>query len=238
MHSPKKIAFWFLIASVVLSALLGILAILSDSFGWLEVRIVLTTVTISLASICALADAALWESKRGKALAAVGLALSLLAALMLIVAIWYEPSIEHKRFWRLTVHLVVLAVSTAHVCLLSLAKLKARYAWARVTAYVVIYSLAFLIILMFEFSIDSRAMFQAVGINSILVAAVSIIIPVLHRLSKADLKEESDKVSAGEGEQTWRQVICPKCGVEQFKALGEITCQDCQCKFIVKILDS
>ncbi len=235
MHSPKKIAFWFLIASVILSALLGIVAILSGSFGWLEVRIILTTVTISIASICALANAALWESKRGKVLAAVGLVFSLLAALMLIVAIWFEPS--SQRFWRLTVHLVVLAVSTSHVCLLSLANLKARYIWARATAYVVIYSLAFLIILVFEFSIESRAIVKAIGINSILVAAISIIIPVLHRLSKADLKEESDKVSA-EGEQTWRQVICPNCGVEQFKALGEITCQACQCKFIVRILAS
>ena len=53
---PVKKAFLYaLIGSVVLSALLGIGAILSGRFGWFEIRILLTTITISVASICGLA---------------------------------------------------------------------------------------------------------------------------------------------------------------------------------------
>src|SRR5262249_46369732 len=48
----KKAFLYALIASVVLGALLGILTILSGRFGWLEVRVLLTTVTVAGASIC------------------------------------------------------------------------------------------------------------------------------------------------------------------------------------------
>ena len=51
----KKIALWFLIISVAISAALGILAILTGNFGDFEGRMILTTLTISAASICALA---------------------------------------------------------------------------------------------------------------------------------------------------------------------------------------
>ena len=52
--SPKKVALWFLIVSVAISAALGILAILTGNFGDFEMRIILTTLTISAASIGAL----------------------------------------------------------------------------------------------------------------------------------------------------------------------------------------
>ena len=49
--SPKKVALWFLIVSVSLSALLGIVAVVKGDFGDFETRVILTTVTISAASI-------------------------------------------------------------------------------------------------------------------------------------------------------------------------------------------
>jgi hypothetical protein len=41
--NPKRVALRFLIVSVALSAAMGIVAIVSGSFGDLEARIVLTT---------------------------------------------------------------------------------------------------------------------------------------------------------------------------------------------------
>lgn len=232
MRSPKKIALWFLIASVLLSAALGIIAILSGNFGELEIKIVLTTVTISAASICALADAALWESRKSKALPLLGLALTLLAAAMIICCIWLETA---ERFVRLTIDVSVLAVATSHLCLLSLAKLSRHFAWARVAAFFIIYSLAVLIIVVTETDNDGTKMIQAIGVNSILVAAISIVIPVFHRLSAAGSTAERGKVSAEETELK-KRVLCPNCGTEQLTELGEITCQACHCQFVLKIL--
>ena len=232
---PKKIALWFLIVSVALSAVLGIMAILSGTFGWFEIRIILTTITISVASICALADAALWESKGKKPLPASGLVLSILGAALLIAGIWLEPRSE--QFWKFTISICVLAVATSHVCLLSLAKLSERFAWARITAFVVVYSLAFLIIFSIETEITETWIFQLIGINSILVAAISIMIPVFHRLSAPDLEFETGGRETETGEPSWTKVICPKCRAEQFSALGEIVCHRCNCRFLVKLLE-
>ena len=66
MPSMTRTALYVMIGSVVLSALLGIFAILSGDWGWYELRILLTTITISGASICILACVALWERKNIK----------------------------------------------------------------------------------------------------------------------------------------------------------------------------
>ena len=85
---PVKKAFLYaLIASVVLGALLGILTILSGRFGWLEIRVLLTTVTIAAASICGLACGAYFSTNRGKALPLAGIGLTLLAAGMILAGI-------------------------------------------------------------------------------------------------------------------------------------------------------
>lgn len=225
-----------MIVFVVLSAILGIVAILSGRHGWLEVRIILTTVTISVASICALANAALWESRKGKALPVAGLMLSILGAAILIAGIWLQP--DDLRFWKLTGSICVLAIATSHVCLLSLAKLSGRFAWARLVAYPVVYSLALLIILNIWTEISEEKLIRWIGVNSILVAAVSIVIPVLHRLSASDSGSGESQQPVEKSELTAAEVLCPKCGAQQFKALGEIVCQYCECKFLVRIMEA
>ena len=60
----KRLFLYLLIASVCLSAILGIAALLSGSFGWVQVRILLTTVVLTGASICGLGCGALWERGR------------------------------------------------------------------------------------------------------------------------------------------------------------------------------
>ena len=43
----KRVFLYSLVISIVLSAILGILAILANTWGWFQVRVLLTTVTIS-----------------------------------------------------------------------------------------------------------------------------------------------------------------------------------------------
>jgi hypothetical protein len=53
--SLKRIFLRLMIASIALSAALGILGILTARYGWFDLRILLTTVTIGVASISGLA---------------------------------------------------------------------------------------------------------------------------------------------------------------------------------------
>ena len=117
---PVKKAFLYaLIGSVGLSAFLGILAILSGRFGWFEIRILLTTATIAAASICGLACGAYLATRRGQTLPFAGVALTLLAAAMIIVGVWTE--INSEAYWKLAASASVFSVACAHLALLSMA---------------------------------------------------------------------------------------------------------------------
>src|SRR4029077_12213836 len=101
-----KVALWFLIVSVAISAALGILAILTGNFGDFEMRIILTTLTISAASIGALSAGALWEGRGKKELPLLGIVLAVVAAMLIIIGIWLETSGE--QFWKFTASTGVL----------------------------------------------------------------------------------------------------------------------------------
>ena len=231
--TSKRIALWFLIVSVGLSAVLGILAILTGNFGEFEIRIILTTLTISAASICALASGARGEAGGPKALASSGIVLAVMAALLLILGIWYNP--HSMQFWKLTASIGVLAAATAHVCLLSFAKLARRFAWARPFAFIAVYALAALIILSIYIEPTGDLGVRLIGTTSIVVAAITIITPIFHRLSRDDLAGEGDG-SKSARRQLWATVTCPECGAIQPNSQTETTCDRCGCRFVVKIL--
>lgn len=185
----KRGFLYSLIGSVAVSALLGIATILSGDFGELQIRILLTTLTISAASVCGLSCGAALEAKRGTPLPIAGITLSVVSALLIIRGIWMESFSEV--FWKITATTSVFAVATSHVSLLLLARLSPSYAWAKGAAHVVIFGVASVITAMVWSEFDDEGMFRLLGVAAILDAAISILIPVFHRLSRGDLEHRS-----------------------------------------------
>jgi hypothetical protein len=229
----KRIALWFLIVSVAISAVLGIIAILTGNFGKFEIRIIFTTLTISAASIGALACGAAGEAGRYKTLSTIGIGVAILAAVLLIAGIWFEPSGD--QYWKFTASTSVVAAATAHACLLSLAKLARRFAWLRPLALVTIYLLATFIVLSIYFEPTSDFGLRLIGTTSIIVAAITIITPIFHRLSRDDFHVATAET---ERQKLWATVTCPECGATQPNSLKETTCDRCGCRFRVSILST
>jgi DNA-directed RNA polymerase subunit RPC12/RpoP len=227
--SLKKLALWFLMASVAISAAFGIVAILTGDFGSFQLRIVLTTLTISATSICALASGALWESKGERILPTAGIVLALLAATLLVFGIWVEPSGD--QFWKLTASVGVLAAATAHDCLLSLANLSARFTWARVVTFSAIYLLAFFVIAAIYIEPSGDLGFKIIGVTSIVVAALTIMTPIFHRLSRGDLSGKENRKRS-----FLDSINCPQCGARLTNQLTEIECDKCGCRFLLKVI--
>ncbi|MEP6637434.1 MAG: hypothetical protein ABJB97_11970, partial [Acidobacteriota bacterium] len=217
-----------------ISAALGILAILTGDFGEFQIRIILTTLTISAASICALASGALWESKRTKFLPTAGVTLAIAAALLLVIGIWTEPSGD--QFWKFTASLGVLAAATAHACGVSLARLAPQFAWARAAAFGAIFFLAFSIIYMIYADPQGEIAFRIIGGTSIVVAALTIMMPIFHRLSRGDLELSSGKATDSD-QRLFPTVLCPRCGTPLPNSAGNITCTSCGCRFVLTILN-
>jgi len=231
--NPKRVALKFLIVSVALSGAMGIVAIVSGSFGDLQGRIILTTLTISCASICALACGALWEKGGLKIFALGGIALAVVAAGLVITGIWAR--INSEEFWKFSASVGIVAVATAHSCLLLLAKLAPRFVWSRLVAISAIYFLALMFIFIIYFTPTGDFAIRVVGVTSIVAAAFTILTPVFHRLSRGDLD------NAGRGADVTRRVhptiTCPVCGTSLPNSPANIACNQCGCSFRVTILN-
>lgn len=182
---PVKRAFLYsLIGSVCLSALLGIVTILTGNFSQFEIRILITTLTISAASLCGVACGAALESGRGIVLPAAGGVLAVVAAGMTLLGIW--GLVESTEFWKTTATAQIFAVALAHISLMSLARLAKEFRWSQWGGYVSVLGVAMLLSSLFwgDFEFEWTGRFSAV--MAILTAAFSIMIPVFHRLSRSE----------------------------------------------------
>lgn len=115
--SPRQPFLYLLIALVALSAAIGIGVFLFGDFGYYEVRVMMTTLTVTVTSILGLACGAYLESGRGRVLPVAGIAFSVAAAVMTILIIW-NVSDESENFIRATsnrdaIGIVVFASFTA-----------------------------------------------------------------------------------------------------------------------------
>jgi hypothetical protein len=182
----KRASLYALIGSICLSAVFGIWALLSGEFGWFQARILLTTVTISAASILGLACGACLEASPGKTLGLIGIGLTLLAAVMIIGGIWTESRAE--LYWKTAASISVFAFASAHLALLSMARLAETFRWSLGAAYGAILTVALFIVVIIwhEFRQENEWMLRLLGVAGIIDAAFSIMIPIFHRLSRRE----------------------------------------------------
>jgi len=183
---PKIVFLYSLIASVAISALIAIGVLIFGDFGNFEVRVMMTTLTITAASILGLACGAYLESGRGRLMPITGIVLSIIAAVMTFLIIWnvYDRS---EAFIKATATATLLAVCCAHLSLLSLARLDARFRWSRMAVHVFVWLLAaiLLYLMWFEPEGSSDLVFRVIGILSILIATITVVTPVFHKLSSS-----------------------------------------------------
>lgn len=186
----RRIFLIALIASVAISALLGIGVILLGNFGWIEIRVLMTTFTITVMSICGLACGAYLETGRSRMLPKAGISLSLAAALMSFLVIW--DVFDFEGFIKSFVTATILAIGCSHLSLLSLARLDQRFAWTRIAAWVCVWTLSAILIFIMWFEPDggSDLVYRILGVLAILVATITVVTPVLHKLSSDETNVE------------------------------------------------
>ena len=184
----KQTLLYSLIGSVLFGALLGIVIVLRNEWGWFEVRVILTTITVAVASLAGLA-CDLSRTPRGyNLLPRTGLALTFLSAALILLGIW--PEIDSEVYWKTTTIVTVFAVATVHVSLLSIAWLAKRFRWVYWLTKQVVFGLAALIATVIVFEIDEEVMFRFIATVAIVDAALTLVIPLLHRISKTDRRGE------------------------------------------------
>jgi hypothetical protein len=225
MGRSARIALYTVAGTVVLGTILAALCIVGGTWDWFRVRVILTSYTISGASVCGLACAAVWERRNGRVLPGLGLAMSISGAVLMMPVIWAE--IYSDIYARVTITMIVFAAATAHLCLLSLARLAERFAWSRGLAYLSVYGLAGLFALILWTGETGIATFQFLGVLTVTVAAVSVLIPIFHALSRSEPGPTVGRLVAA---------VCPCCGGAAEPGLGVLTCGLCGSQFAIQII--
>lgn len=191
----RRLFLYLLIGSIAISALLGIGVLLLGDFGDIEVRVLMTALTVTVTSICGLACGACLEAGRGRYLPLAGIVFSVGAALMCFLIIWNvldDSEVFIKSFLTAT----IFAISCSHLSLLSIARLDQKFSWSRIAAFVCVWLLAaiFLYIMWFEPVGNSDLIYRIIGVLGILVASITVITPILHKLSSGG--NEIEKIDA------------------------------------------
>lgn len=184
-----------LIASVAVSALIGIGVLLLGNFGLIEVRVLMTTMVITVVSVLGLACGAYIEVRGGRELPYAGILFSVIAGLMSFFIIW-DVLDDDEIFIKSFLTVTLLATACSHLSLLALARLDRRFSWTRISAVICVILLCaiLLYILWFEPTGESDLIYRILGVLGILLASITVVTPVLHKLSSD--KTDVEKIDA------------------------------------------
>lgn len=219
--SMKRIFLWTIIATLVLTALVGIFVFLFGRFGKTEAKILGTTLTICYFSITSLACSAAFEKRRYPLLFVPGLVLGIAGFLLFIPGIWAEW-FEIEAVAKLMAIVGVLSFSFAQACLLSLATLERRLAWVFYVAVTFILTLAAIVSGMIVFEPHHEEwIVRVLGVVAILDGCFSLCVPILHRLGGKQVTEKAMEA------YSQIELVCPRCGERGSYPLGDITCPKC-----------
>ena len=183
----RKLFLYTLIASVAFCTLIGIVVILFGQFGEFETKVLLTTLTVAVTSILGLACGAYYESRNARILPFTGIGAALVSGVLFIVIIWYTNGFNDT-FVKITLTATLVAASCSHLSLISLAALDRRFMWSRQTIFITVALLDAILLwlLWFEPNGDSELVPRAIGVLSILIASLTVVTPVFHKLSSSE----------------------------------------------------
>lgn len=194
-----------LVVAVVVNAALGIAALVAGEFGDTQRRVLFTSLAVSGAGVLVLACIPALERRRLRPLPAAGIAAAVGAGALAIVLSWLDEPPE--TLGRAFGTLVVAAVAIAYGSLVGLARLPGRYAWVVRAGTGLALVLAGLVTTTIWGAGDSPGMGRVIGVVAVLLAACTVLVPVLQRASRG---QEPAAAAARIG-------YCPSCGA----ALGD-----------------
>jgi hypothetical protein len=212
-----------LVASVALNAALGIAALVVSGFGALERRVLLTSLAVSAAGVLGLACTPALERGRLRPLPRLGLAATVGSFALFVALIWLGDPPE--ALGKAAGTLLIGAVAAAHGSLVGLARLARRYRLVAPAAA----GLALLLAAVAAAGIWSEPPGgwypRLVGVLAVLLAAFTLLVPILHRASRTELST----AGAAAGLR-----FCPYCGAELAAPEGvEASCGACGARFTV-----
>lgn len=168
--------------------MIGIFVFLFGELGDLEAKLLITTASIggfSLTGLCCAADPDL--KLGGIKIPQLGMIASVLGFLIAFVMIW--DIIDPDYTWQLVLAMIVVAVTMAHLSLISLLKPKAGYIQTirKLTIFfVLLTALCVLFFIIIEFE-GASFLYRILGVFAILNVLGTISLPILNLVAAKDV---------------------------------------------------
>ena len=130
----RKLSLYSFIAFLAVSALFAIFTVVFGEFGEFEAKVLVSTLVVTLASVCSLCCSA-YATRTGITWPGVaGIVLAVVSAVLVIVGIWTE--MEADGYWKTTAILGLLAWAVAHALALLTVRLQRNHGWLQVASTV------------------------------------------------------------------------------------------------------
>jgi DNA-directed RNA polymerase subunit RPC12/RpoP len=227
------------LASIVLNAALGIVALVLPHFGELQSRVLGTSACVTGAGVLVLACLPAWERRRLGVVPPLGMGLSVLGFLLLVIGIWGLG--DNATFGKAAGTVTVAAAFCVLMCVISLVRLAPGYRWVLRFAVPDAALLGAMIIGVIWAGSPGTWYPRAMGVVAVLLGASVVALPILHRASRGRVGDGA--IAAGEGGRQAPAIgFCPVCGsAVAASAAGaeagvEVACPACGARSLVRVL--
>lgn len=217
----RRVALWLFFGSVAVNALLGIAGLVGIDL--VDGGLLGTSLSVTGALVLALLCLPALERGLLGAVPPLSAAAGAIAFALLVVSIW---AADGDTLGRVIGTLLALAIAGTLASLAALARLPARQAWAHRATQGLLAVAALLVVVRIWASVDDGWYFRVTGVVLVVLAALLVSLPVLHRLAR-------DEPAVAAGGPSVR--FCPFCGTPLGPAggAGRRHCDSCRRSFTV-----
>jgi len=188
MQRLRKASLYSFLGFLCLTALFTIYVVLIGEFGQFEINVLFTTTVVAVCSVASMCCAAYGQKLTCQIFPLLGIALSVLAGLLMIIDIW--AWFRNEFYWKISWSLATLAIASALFSVLALPTLREKHRWVQRAAGVVIALLGGLILLVIfggeSTELIEQIISKSIAVLSVLLALVTLTIPILYRIGVAE----------------------------------------------------
>ena len=196
----RDLAIRGLLASIAVNALLGVWALLSDEFGSTQGKVLGTSFLVSAAMLSVLVNGAPLSQRVLWPVPAVAAGASAGGFLLFIVLVWAD--LDDAPWWKVATSGLIIGVGATLAGLLALLSLQRGHEPWRLANDLLIAALCTILVVILWAELNTDWIERLAGVLAVLVAALTLAVPVLSRVSRPD-----DLIVAGHGVR-----YCPSCG--------------------------
>lgn len=181
--TSTKLAVIILIAAVIIGVVIGIMALLTDKLGTIQLKILSTDAIIAVGCICTLMCAqAIQGTKIGTVFGSIGAVASFITTLLFLKIVWFDARLDAIE---ITLTFLTIALGCCHIVAMNWFGLIGNYQVFAYASHVVVLAIVGLITSAIWWHVVAELdyFWRLVGCLGIICAAFTLIIPIVSKVT-------------------------------------------------------